>query len=506
MLKLIAGNVWTKVQCVEFMPHQLVWESLAYKVPNWWIVAKRAGIVGWDGRKSMYDNRQHIFLTGLLPTVTAMLRAAKVQHEVLDARKQPQVLIEPHHFQLGDISLYDYQQDAVRAFFRGSGTACMSGRGIERCATGSGKTEIAAGITKVVLESIPSANVLFLTHRSELLNQTAARFAKRLPQYAKHIGKVGNQNFKLAKITVATVQTLDRVLSRYEDMLKDPKEFSVEAQREIKSRYANVKSLLEGTTLLIIDEAHRSGSKQFSRPAGMCINACFRCALTATAFMKSNPADNLMLQGIAGPIVADVASGGLIADGTLARPLFKFQAIDHPSNLKALKVWRDIYEHGIVRNEYRNKFIALQTKKLVEMGKHPLIIVSEVQHGMLVSAMLAAMGISGVFLQGMDKVEARQTQLNNLSKGLIDFVIATNILDEGVDVKEIDAIVLAAGGKAPIALFQRVGRAIRKKEENNYAIIIDFIDKQHPKLLEHSMHRYNLVKNENGFTVLGDAA
>lgn len=89
-----------------------------------------------------------------------------------------------------------------------------------------------------------------------------------------------------------------------------------------------------------------------------------------------------------------------------------------------------------------------------------------------------------------------------MADGHIQAIIATNIFDEGIDVKEIDSVVLAAGNKSAPALFQRTGRAIRKKAEENYAVIIDFIDRTHKKLLEHSSARYGIVTNEPGFVVL----
>jgi superfamily II DNA or RNA helicase len=105
------------------------------------------------------------------------------------------------------------------------------------------------------------------------------------------------------------------------------------------------------------------------------------------------------------------------------------------------------------------------------------------------------------YQDGRHSYAQREKALKWLSK-TGDAIIATNIFDEGVDCRQINAIILAAGTKAAPALFQRTGRAMRKKSDENYAIIIDFIDHQHKKLAEHSNRRYNLIKKEKGFTIL----
>jgi superfamily II DNA or RNA helicase len=106
------------------------------------------------------------------------------------------------------------------------------------------------------------------------------------------------------------------------------------------------------------------------------------------------------------------------------------------------------------------------------------------------------------YLDGDNTQGEREKALKLLSRDKLDCVIATNIFDEGVDVEDIGAVILAGGTKSAPALYQRSGRAMRKKEESNVAIIIDFFDHHHPKLLEHSERRYELIKGQPGFTII----
>ncbi|MFX5809068.1 helicase-related protein, partial [Acinetobacter baumannii] len=71
----------------------------------------------------------------------------------------------------------------------------------------------------------------------------------------------------------------------------------------------------------------------------------------------------------------------------------------------------------------------------------------------------------------------RKSALTELANKDIDVLIGTTILDVGVDVPAVGLIILAGGGKAEVALRQRIGRGLRaKKFGPNVAFIVDFTD------------------------------
>ena len=87
-----------------------------------------------------------------------------------------------------------------------------------------------------------------------------------------------------------------------------------------------------------------------------------------------------------------------------------------------------------------------------------------------------------------------------VARGEIDGVIGTTILDVGVDVPAIGLVQLAGGGKAEVALRQRIGRGLRaKKGMTNIAFIADYSCNANYTLREHSKQREMIVRTTPGF-------
>jgi superfamily II DNA or RNA helicase len=103
--------------------------------------------------------------------------------------------------------LHPYQREAVEetwsAWQQGHPSALVS------LPTGTGKTEVALDLMRRILDQEPGGRALFLTHRRELVTQTAERLKIRLPQWANDVGVVmGGISEGNKRIVIATVQAL----------------------------------------------------------------------------------------------------------------------------------------------------------------------------------------------------------------------------------------------------------------------------------------------------------
>jgi len=97
-------------------------------------------------------------------------------------------------------------------------------------------------------------------------------------------------------------------------------------------------------------------------------------------------------------------------------------------------------------------------------------------------------------------MEERKAALARLIAGEIHGVIGTTILDVGVDVPAIGLVQLAGGGKAQVALRQRIGRGLRaKKNAPNFAFIADYSCNMNTTLRDHARQREAIVRGIPGF-------
>jgi superfamily II DNA or RNA helicase len=174
---------------------------------------------------------------------------------------------------------------------------------------------------------------LFLTHRVNLLHQTAQRYAERLPELKDRIGVIGDGGYQPNFLTFATVQTL------YSFIKKDPKA----AHDELKQ-----------FKVLFTDEAHHSGAATFYKTSILCSGAYWRFGLSATPFMGGDVAGDMYLMGTTGPVIARITNAELIYAVILAKPFFKFFEIDEPcistiapSNMSICWYMGHIFENDI---------------------------------------------------------------------------------------------------------------------------------------------------------------
>jgi len=89
----------------------------------------------------------------------------------------------------------------------------------------------------------------------------------------------------------------------------------------------------------------------------------------------------------------------------------------------------------------------------------------------------------------------------------VKILLGTSLLGEGVDLPYVDALVYARGEKAEVSLTQNAYRVCTAVPGKREAIIIDFADRHHRMLLDHSEERLEVYYREPTFdvTVLADA-
>ena len=84
-------------------------------------------------------------------------------------------------------------------------------------------------------------------------------------------------------------------------------------------------------------------------------------------------------------------------------------------------------------------------------------------------------------LTGDDSQEKREQAVERLvldaGEDKLDYIFTVDIFNEGVDVPEVNQVVMLRPTESPIVFVQQLGRGLRKAEEKEYVVILDFIGK-----------------------------
>ena len=87
-------------------------------------------------------------------------------------------------------------------------------------------------------------------------------------------------------------------------------------------------------------------------------------------------------------------------------------------------------------------------------------------------------GYLTVSLSGEDSQEKRENAIEKLvaDEGeKLDYIFTVDIFNEGVDIPEINQVVMLRPTESPIVFVQQLGRGLRKADDKEYVVILDFI-------------------------------
>ena len=412
----------------------------------------------WDGRTHLLTTKRLRFPSGLVSRVQKVLWANGYDVFLKDERKYPESGCSI--ISLEGVELRDYQREAVRV---GLADRC----GVFSLPPGTGKTELMIALVR----SLNVFPVLWLTHERVLLDQTWRRFCSRLADSSLIIGRAGEGVWEPGDITVATVQTMSRRVTG-----------------------TNGKEFLQSMKVVVSDEVHHEPSGSWYKLLMRC-PAPFRYGCSATPLMRPDGSD-LKLIGSIGPVIYTLTPKEAVEKGVLSRPRIMFIKYNSPPEferkLLSFPVWTLVYKEAIVYNSERNGAIVAACKRSVQEGRRVLILIRMLAHGRLLEKELArwfGTNQQVSFLQGSSVSVVRKEVVDLFRQGLVRVIIASSIFDEGIDIPEVDTVIIAAAGKSAIKSIQRIGRGMRVSDSAHGLEIYDFEDSLHHNLMKHTRER-----------------
>lgn len=108
-----------------------------------------------------------------------------------------------------------------------------------------------------------------------------------------------------------------------------------------------------------------------------------------------------------------------------------------------------------------------------------LIFCSSKKECALLSEKMNQKGYSTIHLSGENTQEERERAIERLvcdnESNKLDYILTVDIFNEGVDIPEINQVILLRPTQSPIIFVQQLGRGLRKFKGKEYVVVLDFI-------------------------------
>lgn len=443
---------------------------------NGWYDNKSGKFRHWDGKKHLIT-KSGVFPTGLLARITNCLDENDWEYEIIDNRakvKQGKPKKIKHY------KPRDYQQEVLNA-------AIQHERGMIRVGTGGGKTACAGMITAHF--NVPS--MIYVVGK-DLLYQFHKEMTKML---GNQVGIIGDGQCDVKKYNICSIWTAVTAFDLKTKVSLDDEDWSPEIISIDSAQKTEIRKAIQNSNLAIYDEAHFIATDTIQSIFKAAKKCKYVFGMTGTNW-RDDGAD-LLLESVCGKRIFNMPSSKLIEQGYLVPPKISMIAVP-PWHEPLPKNYPSVYKNYITENDVRNGLVVQSARKLLEMGRRPLILVRYLSHGERIAAALEDVPL--YFVNGDVDGETREEVKRDFQEGSLKCLIASSVFDIGVDIPCLDALILAGGGKSTVRTLQRIGRVIRRSEGKKDAIVVDFLDDAR-YLEKHSAARVAVYETEPSFRI-----
>lgn len=346
--------------------------------------------------------------------------------------------------------LYEYQAQGVERFtewFQDT-RAEATREALISLTMGMGKTRTAASCIRRLLSSInPSAKVLWLTHREELIEQSKQELEDYTGQPCE-VEQADHRSTGMADIVVGSVATLrgKRLQNLAEDFQPD---------------------------LIVCDEAHHALALSWMQikqtfPKARILN------LTATPY-RSDIANRIDL----GTVLIEKNTTDGIRMGVLVppRPVGKLEL-----NLGDVKKRLGDYDTESLSELLCHPDVLRSSVRLLEehaRGHKTILFAANVDHGKQISAQLREAGFRVGEVYGDTPTSERKEFYRGIREGRLDVLTNNLCLTEGFNLPALDLVAMFRPTRNAGLYLQCIGRGLRRDPENpkkDHCLIIDVVD------------------------------
>ena len=311
---------------------------------------------------------------------------------------------------------------------------------------------MATGLGKTWLAAFDSARpefrrVLFVAHREEILRQSRDVFRRVRPDADLGLF-MGDEKVRDAEAVFASVQTLHRHLDRFARAAFD---------------------------YVVIDEFHHAAASTYRRVLGH-FEPKFLLGLTATPDRRDG-ADLLALCG--DNLVFDCG----LAEGIRREELspFHYWGIADVTDYDPIP-WRSGRfdpESLATAIETRERATKAFREWRAKGGGPTLAFCSSISHAEFMKVFFVAEGVRSATVHSGSDSDPRHRSIAGLQSGEVEVLFAVDVFNEGVDIPEVETVLMLRPTDSPVVFLQQLGRGLRRTVGKAALCVIDFVGNHH---------------------------
>ena len=313
--------------------------------------------------------------------------------------------------------------------------------------TGTGKSLASA----FMLREMGTRRALFIVHREQIAKQTLKSY-KRVFGSSRTYGLLSGNSRELgAEFLFATMQMMSKedILSLY-----SPGDFDV----------------------IILDECHHAGAESYQKIMRY-FKPKFWLGMTASPDTNQYDIYSIFDHHIAYEIRLQQA-----LEEDLLCPFHYFGITD-------LEINGEVFDDNAGVKNFSNLISDARVDYVIDKANYygfsgdrvkGLIFCSRKDEAKELSKKFNERGLRTEVLTGEDTQERRESVIARLTndedgEDQLDYIFTVDIFNEGVDIPEINQVIMLRPTQSPVVFIQQLGRGLRKYEGKEYVVILDFI-------------------------------
>jgi len=342
-------------------------------------------------------------------------------------------------------------------------------------ATGTGKTVMAAVDYARLRERLGRSRLLFVAHRQELLEQSRATYAQALrdPEFGELW--VGGRRPERWEHVFASIQSLSRAGRSSKD--RQVRDDGAARNGRVGPEEGLAHLAPDHFEVVVIDEFHHAAAPSYRALLDR-VAPLELLGLTATP----ERADGLpILQWFGGTIAAELRLWDAIDQGRLVP--FAYYGLHDGVDLRSVP-WRrgPGYEVEALSKVYTGndawaRLVLQQLERhaddLAAMGALGFCV--DIEHARFMARVFDEAGVPATAVWGDSPEAERRAALEALRRRQINVLFSVDLFNEGIDLPNVDTLLLLRPTDSPTLFLQQLGRGLRRHPGKTDCLVLDFV-------------------------------